>query len=265
MNETPDDPMSAMLNGSLPGARRLALSATLNFVAVGAALLLGAAALGELMPAGGNLYFYKAMGGYLVLLLPLLACLPLHRPHTRFGSANTVTLVRAAMVCLLASLYGEQWGHHALIVTAVAIFALTLDGVDGWLARLRRTESRFGARFDMETDAVLVLVLSLLAWESGRAGGWILAAGLMRYVFVAAAKAWPWLDAPLPPSRRRKTICVLQLIALIACVAPILPDSMRTTAAVAAVAMVSWSFAVDIAWLFGHRHLPPPAGDDAAA
>jgi hypothetical protein len=58
---------------------------------------------------------------------------------------------------------------------------------------------------------------------------------------------------------------VLQLIALIACVAPILPDSMRTTAAVAAVAMVSWSFAVDIAWLFGHRHLPPPAGDDAAA
>ena len=260
----PDDPMPALLNGSLPGARRLALSAALNFVAVGAALLVGAAVVAELMPASGRLYFYKAVGGYLLLLLPLLACLPAHRPHTRFGSANTVTLVRAALVCLLASLYGEPWSHHALTVTAVAIFALTLDGVDGWLARVRRTESRFGARFDMETDALLVLVLSLLAWESGRAGAWVLTAGLMRYVFVAAGKAWPWLAGALPPSRRRKTICVLQLIALISCVAPLLPDDMRTAAAVAAVAMVSGSFAVDLAWLYRRRRLPSAAGDAAA-
>jgi phosphatidylglycerophosphate synthase len=263
MNDMPDDPMPALLNGSLPAARRLALSAALNFVAVGAAVLVGAAAIAELMPASGRLYFFKAVGGYLLLLLPLLACLPAHRPHTRFGSANTVTLVRAAIACLLASLYGEPWSRHALIVTAVAIFALTLDGVDGWLARLRRTESRFGARFDMETDALLVLVLSLLAWESGRAGVWVLAAGLMRYVFVAAGKAWPWLEGALPPSRRRKTICVLQLIALISCVAPILPDGMRTAAAAAAVAMLSGSFAVDIAWLYRRRHLPS-AGDAAA-
>jgi phosphatidylglycerophosphate synthase len=263
MNDTPDDPLPAMLHGSLPGARRLALSATLNFVGVGAALLLGAATLAELMPASGHLYLYKAVGGYLLLLLPLLAFLPAHRPHTRFGSANTVTLVRAAIVCLLASLVGEPWGHLALIVTGVAIFALTLDGVDGWLARLRRTESRFGARFDMETDALLVLVLSLLAWESDRAGAWVLAAGLMRYVFVAASKAWTWLDRPLPPSGRRKTICVLQLIALISCVAPILPDGLRTVAAAAAVAMVSGSFAVDVAWLFRRRHLAA-AGDSVA-
>jgi phosphatidylglycerophosphate synthase len=261
MNDMPDDPMPAVLTGSLPGARRLALSAALNFVGVGAALLLGAAALSELMPAGGSLYFYKAVGGYLLLLLPLLACLHAHRPHTRFGSANTVTLVRAAIVCLLASLYGEQWSHNALLVTGVAIFALTLDGVDGWLARLRRTESRFGARFDMETDALLVLVLSLLAWESGLAGAWVLVAGLMRYGFVAASKAWPWLGQPLPTSRRRKTICVLQLVALIACVAPILPDALRTAAAVAAVMMVSCSFAVDLAWLFRRRFLPLTADD----
>ena len=165
MNDTPDDPVPALLNGSLPGARRLALSAALSFIGVGAALLVGAAILAELMPANGHAYFYKAIGVYLLLLLPLLAGLPAHRPHTRFGPANTVTLMRAAIVCLLASLYGEQWSPHALVVTGVAVFALTLDGVDGWLARLRRTESRFGARFDMETDALLVLVLSLLAWK----------------------------------------------------------------------------------------------------
>jgi hypothetical protein len=50
-------------------------------------------------------------------------------------------------------------------------------------------------------------------------------------------------------------VCVLQLVALIACVAPILPGHWRTIAAVAAVTMVSFSFAVDIAWLF-RRRLP---------
>ena len=260
-----NDPLPAMSTGSLTQTRRLALSAALSILGVGAALLLGAAVFAELMPVAGNsFYFYKAVGGYLLLLLPLLACLHAHRPHTRFGSANTVTLVRAAIVCLLASLYGEQWGHNALIVTAVAIFALTLDGVDGWLARLRGTESRFGARFDMETDALLVLVLSMLAWESGRAGAWVLAAGAMRYAFLAGGLAWPWLDRPLPASRRRKTICVLQLVALIACVAPILPDRWRTAAGVAAVLMVSASFAADVAWLFQRRRLLP-ADDDAAA
>ena len=99
-----NDPLPAMPTGSLTQTRRLALSAALSILGVGAALLLGAAVFAELMPVAGNsFYFYKAVGGYLLLLLPLLACLNAHRPHTRFGSANTVTLVRAAIVCLLAS------------------------------------------------------------------------------------------------------------------------------------------------------------------
>jgi phosphatidylglycerophosphate synthase len=257
MNDTPDDPLPAILPAGWQDAHRLALSAALNIIGVGAALLLGAFALARLVPiGGGHLYFYKALGGYLLLLLPMLAFLHTHRPHTRFGSANTVTLIRAAIVCLLASLYGEPWSSNALLVACVAIFALTLDGVDGWLARLRGTQSRFGARFDMETDALLVLVLSLLAWQSGHAGAWVLVAGLMRYAFVAAAMLWRWLERPLPASQRRKTICVLQLVALIACVAPLLPDSWRVAAAADAVLMVAISFAVDVAWLYRHRHRP---------
>jgi multidrug efflux pump subunit AcrA (membrane-fusion protein) len=38
-----------------------------------------------------------------------------------------------------------------------------LDGVDGWLARRHEIASRFGARFDMEVDALLILALSVLA------------------------------------------------------------------------------------------------------
>lgn len=239
----------------LDGFDGLVRSAWLAIIAVGAALVLGILLLNPLLPIG-SLHAYKAIGGYLLLLVPVLAFLRLHRPHQRFGPANTVTLVRAAIVCLLASLYGESWSGLELFVACVATVALTLDGVDGWLARLRGTQSRFGARFDMETDSLLVLVLSLLAWQSGKAGAWVLAVGLMRYVFVAAACAWPWLARPLPTSQRRKTVCVLELIALIACVAPVLPDAWRTAAAVDAVLLAAWSFAIDIAWLHRRRHDP---------
>jgi phosphatidylglycerophosphate synthase len=247
-----NNPSSDNSPATVPGIDGLARSAWFTIVCVGAALLLGATLLAKVVPTSSG-HFYKAIGGYLLLLLPLLAFLHAHRPHTRFGPANTVTLIRAAIVCLLASLYGEHWSNNELLVAGVAIFALTLDGVDGWLARLLGTQSRFGARFDMETDALLALVLSLLAWQSGKAGAWVLIAGLMRYAFVAAGMAWQWLERPLPESQRRKTVCVLQMIALIACVAPILPDSWRTAAAVDAVLIVSWSFAVDVAWLIRRR------------
>ena len=61
-----------------------------------------------------------------------------------------------------------------------------LDGVDGWLARRHRIASAFGARFDMEIDALLILALSVLAWRHEKAGAWVVASGLLRYAFVAA-------------------------------------------------------------------------------
>lgn len=263
MNDSSDNSLGSLLPAGWQVTHRLALSAGLNIVGVGVGLVLGAVLLARIIPADGH-FIYKALGSYVLLLLPLLAFLHAHRPHTRFGPANTVTLIRAAIVCLLASLYGEHWIDFELLVACAAIVALTLDGLDGWLARLRGTQSRFGARFDMETDAMLTLVLSLLAWQSGKAGAWVLIAGLMRYAFIAASVLWVWLDRPLPPSQRRKTICVLQLIALIACVAPILPDGWRFLAAVYAVLMISWSFAVDVTWLARRRQLPLTAGDATA-
>ena len=50
----------------------------------------------------------------------------------------------------------------------------------------------------------LVLALSVLAWQYGKAGAWVLLCGLMRYGFVAAGWLWPWLRGPLSPTRPRK-------------------------------------------------------------
>jgi phosphatidylglycerophosphate synthase len=135
--------------------------------------------------------------------------------------------------------------------------AAALDGVDGWIARRTRTSSAFGARFDLETDALLILVLSALVWRAGQAGAWVLASGLMRYGFVAAATIWPWLREPLEPSRRRQAMCVVQVVGLLVALLPSLDAPAASTVAAAALAGLAWSFLVDILWLWRLRASRP--------
>lgn len=173
-------------------------------------------------------------------------------PHARLGACNVVTLMRAALVCalLVPLLDGRAagWG-----VALVATVALALDGADGWLARRSGLVSRFGARFDMEVDAALALVLSLHALAGTSAGAGILVLGVIRYAFVLAGFAWPWLRGDLPPSDRRKRICVLQVATLIVLQTPLLAGHPAALLAGLAAAAVIWSFAIDIRTLRRRR------------
>jgi len=184
-------------------------------------------------------------------------------PHARFGGANRVTLLRLVLAGLIVGLLGEAaWapplaGRAGLAWGVVALATLTalLDAVDGPLARRSGLASAFGARFDMETDAAFTLVLCALVWQAGQAGPWVLAAGLLRYAFVAAARPWPWLAAPLAPSRRRQTACVVQIVSLIFCLAPVVPPALATALAAVSLALLSLSFAIDIRTL-ARAHRP---------
>jgi phosphatidylglycerophosphate synthase len=180
-----------------------------------------------------------------------------HHPYPRFGPANIVTSLRLALVALVAAALGEA--HSAALawtVTAVTLLVSGLDGVDGWLARRSAMISAFGARFDMETDALLIMALSAIAWRWDRAGMWVLACGLMRYAFVAAAWPWPWMARPLPPSFRRKVVCVVQIVGLAVIVAPIVTSPLSAWLAAITLLVLSWSFAVDVAWLAVRRSTP---------
>lgn len=237
------------------GLRR---SAARNAGAGLAVLLAGALLLGNLLGLGPD-YPLKALTGY-ALVLGLLYFLPDHRPHRRFGPANQVTLGRGVLTAHLAGLVGEG-GDPAVAWCALglALAAETLDGADGWIARRRGWVSAFGARFDMETDALLTLVLAVLVWSLGKAGIWVLAAGLMRYAFVAAGFLLPWLNDPLPPSRRRKAVCVVQVLSLTLALAPVLPAGPAAALAAAGLCALTYSFAVDLLWL-ARRVRPLPAG-----
>lgn len=193
-----------------------------------------------------------AGGAYLAGAVLVCVAMRKHYPHARLGACNTVTLMRLALTAaLIAPLIGGQAAGWA--VAAIATISLTLDGVDGYLARRSGLCSDFGGRFDMEVDAALALVLALHALSGSPVGFEVLILGVMRYLFVGAGLIWPWIMAPLPVSYWRKGGCVLQLATLIALQIPLMPQDLGIVLArVASVALI-WSFARDVVWLGRNR------------
>ncbi|MEV6616449.1 CDP-alcohol phosphatidyltransferase family protein [Streptomyces sp. NPDC051051] len=175
----------------------------------------------------------------------------LHRSGLRtFGPANRVTLGRATLVGGVTALVADSFVSAppvSLLVGLTAV-ALLLDGVDGKVARRTGTSTALGARFDMEVDAFLILVLSV--YVSMELGPWVLLIGGMRYAFVAAARVAPWLNAPLPPSFARKTVAALQGVCLLVAGADLLPYAGNFAVALLALVLLLWSFGRDVLWLW---------------
>lgn len=193
------------------------------------------------------LYPAKAAGAFAGATLIAAIFVDRHHHFTRFGLANQTTMVRAMIVALVAGLIGEPRVPAVASAAAGATLAATaLDFVDGWLARRTGMAGGFGARFDLEVDAALVSILSILVWQHGKAGFWVLLSGLVRYVFVAGGWAWPWLRRPLAPARRRQAICVVQIAGLGVAILPGVPPPASGTIAGAALAALMSSFFIDI-------------------
>ncbi len=143
----------------------------------------------------------------------------------------------------------------ALLLGALTAVALALDAVDGKVARHTGTVSALGARFDMEVDAFLLLVLSGYAARS--LGLWVLAIGAMRYGYVAAMWVLPWMRSTLPCRYWRKVVAATQGVVLAVVVAGVLPHWLAFAAALTALVLLGESFARDVAWQWRHR-VPEP-------
>jgi phosphatidylglycerophosphate synthase len=212
-------------------------------------------AVGAVLSIGGGMALPGLLASFAFYIAgATVAWLHLGRayPHGTLGLCNIVTLLRlaltAALFAPLVSGGGAQWA-----IFATAALALSLDGVDGWLARRAGLVSKFGARFDMEVDSALALVLALLAWSSGSAGAVVLVLGVPRYLFAAAGFVAPWLRAPLPDRFSRKAVCVLQLGTLIAVQLPFVTQDMTRLAVPLVAAALAWSFGRDVICLWRAR------------
>lgn len=171
-----------------------------------------------------------------------------------FGVPNAVTTIRLGLALALPlMLPTDPTGPPGWAPAVIAATALALDGVDGWLARRLGQRTEFGARFDMEVDTVLLVTTTFALLSLGRAGPWVLLGPALRPVFVLAGALFPWLAAPLPPSRRRRAVCGTALGALVLALTPLASPTVGTTLAGLAVSALAGSFLADIAWLACRR------------
>jgi phosphatidylglycerophosphate synthase len=190
---------------------------------------------------------------FAIVLRRLLATALQRSGRHRLGPADTVTLARAVLIGGVTAMAADSLTRpvDVPVLVTLTVIALLLDAVDGQVARRSRTASAFGARFDMEVDAFLLLVLSLLLVEP--LGWWALAVGAMRYGFVALGLALPWLTAGLPPRFSRKVVAAVQGVVLVVAVAGVLPQGAAAAAVGAALAALCWSFGLDARWLYRVR------------
>jgi phosphatidylglycerophosphate synthase len=231
----------------------LVFARSLGFAAAATVLLVLGGAMQTLPGVAGLMLF----AGLVVAFERRLAG---GHPHPRLGAANRITLARAGVACLIAGRAldpaplgtAERW-----TLVALAGAALLLDGTDGWAARRQGLASDFGARFDMGIDAFAIAVLAITAVKAGAVPCWVLAIGAMRYLYVGAGRLFPVLRRPPPrcvfADRRRKTIAVMQSLALLCALAPATPPGRAAAACALALGLLVYSFAADIVMLLSTR------------
>jgi phosphatidylglycerophosphate synthase len=174
-------------------------------------------------------------------LLSFLGYLAATRPYWRTlgllgGHANAVTLGRLSGVLTIGFL-----GLHvpAYVVGLLAAVIVTLDGLDGHLARKYQTVSEFGGHLDMETDALQLYVLASLTVALGTVPAWILVVGIMRYTYALLMAALrPKLVEPRRMLGRFAAVFVLYAMAAVF----LLPRIVHYPAVIGSSLLVLYSF-----------------------
>ena len=182
-------------------------------------------------------------------------------PGRSFGPADHVTMTRASLACASAALVtdallrpegrGPSPFPAVVLLVALATTGLALDWVDGRVARATGTVTSLGARFDMEVDAFLVLVLSLNATRT--LGAWVLSIWLARYALLAAERVLPFLRRPVPVRHWSKVVAATQGVVLTVVAADLLPPRASTVAVVLALGLLAESFAHQVRRLWRTR------------
>lgn len=230
------------------GGMRLAAILDDGRLTVAVVALPAALAANMVLPSEASMMLFLLL--YWGAAAAVLGCAAKAAVLPRFGWANRITWIRTALAAIAAGALADAGGTvNWWAVSALAGLALALDGLDGPVARRHGQTSRFGALFDQEIDAGLILILCLLLGLSGKIGYWIVALGAMRYVFLAAGKIWPVLGRALPPSALRRAVCAIQVAALLICLLPPVAPPLAAWIGGGALAILALSFGRDVLWL----------------
>ncbi len=128
------------------------------------------------------------------------------------GYANWVSIIRLLMVFVLFVFYTAL---NDFLLFSLFLIAIIFDGLDGFLARKFNHVSKAGGILDMETDALLVLILSWVHVEQQRVEWWILIPGGLRYAYEILFFWKSNWKAELLPKIVRATIAVSFFLTLL--------------------------------------------------
>lgn len=215
-------------------------------------------AIAVLVGVGLSLYWQVLSPFILTVLISFVAYTGLNqkiwKPLSWWGGgANWVTASR--LVALLGTLgFADQ--INDFIIGAIALVIVITDGLDGYLARKYKTQSIFGEFFDKETDACFVMGMTLLIYQKGFTGSWILLLGLLRYFYVLTLI---WVKPPEKKetrSFRGQLIAVLLMLSLITCFW--LPETWYLPILMLISALVFYSFGKSFLEMILPSHSAPP-------
>ena len=142
------------------------------------------------------------------------------------GLANYLTIFRGLLICELAGFIFLTPPEIRIgwIPGSLYIAVLMMDCLDGYVARLRSETSIFGEFLDRDFDALGALISVMLAAHYAKVPDWYVIVGVAYYVFTFGG----WLRRkigrplyPLPASRYRRYISVLQSVFIAAAILPL--------------------------------------------
>lgn len=173
--------------------------------------------------------------------------------------ADRVTASRVLLGILLYAAYALE-PRPAWWKVGVALLIITLDGVDGRLAR-RFGPTERGGVFDMESDAFFLITMCGIASAHLGVTPWVFVVGALRPLYVCAWAVLKQFISPPSPNRkgpqRARTVHVAVVFALIVALAPLVPLDAKNAVIGVAVALICYSYALDVAPLFRAPRLRP--------
>lgn len=87
--------------------------------------------------------------------------------------ANLITFGRCLLLLVLLLVVYQGTPQMQLLNAPLVLLMISLDGVDGWVARRRGEESVFGATFDIAADRIVENVLWVVLAHLGLIGVWV--------------------------------------------------------------------------------------------
>jgi CDP-diacylglycerol---glycerol-3-phosphate 3-phosphatidyltransferase len=170
----------------------------------------------------------------------------LRRQHSSAGEdsgagispATWVTIARGLLIALVAGhvFVAHRGGRQLWVAAVLYSIAALADRADGAIARRSARVTELGARLDVVTDALGLLVAPLLGVRAGRLPPWYLALALAYPAFRLALRLRRACGAPifaerLRPDPRARFFAGAQMAVVGCALYPVLPVAVTWTAA----------------------------------